>query len=280
LYIRAPKVLGDHGSKIGKTLQTRATTKRIPATSYLRTCIPARPWRASILDPIERQVPTFPSGPHPPIRPDATNERTPGSRNPMTCTHERAWGTPIFEPTERGPSVNIGATRNQERWLLAAIQTLLRCQRSFFNQLDGQSSDEKENPDSELVQALRKTRTGTEEEKREIRRWALNQHITEVLHEVRGPRDRRQILHSQMMTLLSIEDDDGGDNMWVLEGFDQFMAAIEQQDAEIAKLEKAESHRQLERVAAAAWREQHAKDQRDNRGRWAQRWRAPPEKRW
>jgi hypothetical protein len=198
----------------------------------------------------------------------------------MTCNHERAWGAPIFEPIERGPSINIGTTRTQERWLVAAMQTLLRCQRSFFNQLDGQSGDENENPDSELVQALRQTRTGTEEEKREIRRWALNQHITEVLHEVRGARDRRQILHSQMMTLLSIEDDDGGDNMWVLEGFDQFMTAIEQQDAEIAKLGKAESHRLLERVAAAGWREQHAKDQRATRGRRAQRGKAPQGRGW
>jgi len=180
-------------------------------------------------------------------KPGATRKRSPPRlRDPTTSAAQRVGPTHL---NPREPRFPTNAQRPQEQWLEEAKQNLLRCQRQFFNQVY-----DLENVEKELGQALRDTRTGTEEEKREIRRWALDQHIAEVLRRYRDPERRRDILDSQMLALLSVQNDDGGDNMWVLMGFEQFHTAIEEQKTEIASLEKARAQRdrdrERERVAA------------------------------
>lgn len=168
----------------------------------------------------------------------------------MTDASDRA-GRPLpSNPTEQR-QLSTGRRPIYNPWLAEAKQTLLRCQRDFFSQVDGHGPTEgNKDVDKEMQQALLKTRTNTpRQQKMEIRRWALDQHIAEVLHKVRDPEEGKKILHNQMMALLSFRDADGGDNMWASQGFERFSCAIDKQESEMANLREAQSQREHGRVA-------------------------------
>lgn len=133
--------------------------------------------------------------------------------------------------------------RNYDPWLAEAKQSLLRCQADFFNRVEGRKSVNKtKDVDEALKQALAKTRANmTRDEKREIRKWAIDQHIAEVLQIGSHAIERHQMLNRHMLGLLSVRDDDGGDNMYVLQGFERFPLAIQSQESEIRNLEQGDS---------------------------------------
>jgi hypothetical protein len=152
-----------------------------------------------------------------------------------------------FIPAGRLPSPPR-RDRGDDRWVAGAKQVLLRCQREFFNQVDGQGpAVGKKDVEKELQQALLHTRSNTpREQKKEIRRWAMNQHIAEVETKVKDPEERKTILHNHMTALFSVRDDDGGDSMWALQGLQQFSCAIEKQEAILADMRGTGSQRQLQ----------------------------------
>jgi hypothetical protein len=129
-----------------------------------------------------------------------------------------------------------------------AVENLLRCQREYFDQLE--HPDLTQDVHGRLDLALRMTGTGPIEAKRMIRKWALHHHITEVLQKVRDPAQRQKVLHEQRTALVMFPHDDGGDNMWILEGFKLFCAVIDKVGLELAALDAAQSQRERRRVAA------------------------------
>ncbi|KAF7509082.1 hypothetical protein GJ744_008477 [Endocarpon pusillum] len=133
--------------------------------------------------------------------------------------------------------------RSYDPWLDEAKRNLLRRQADFFNRVDGRRPfNHTRDVDKELKQALINTSVNTtKEEKREIRRWAIHHHIIELMKICRHPRERRKMLDRHLQALLSVQDDDGGDNMWVLQGVAQFSLALEKQDMEIINLEQGDS---------------------------------------
>jgi len=174
-------------------------------------------------------------------------QNSPRSKGPETDVLDRGGQPRPFIPSDKLPSPPRW-DRGDDRWVTAAKQVLVRCQREFFNQVDGQRSvDGKKDVEKELQQALLHTRRNTpREQKKEIRRWAIDQHISEVETKVQDPEERRNSLHRHMSALLSVQDDDGGDNMWALHGIQQFSSAIEKQDAILANMRGPGSQRQLQ----------------------------------
>lgn len=187
------------------------------------------------------------SNPQRPVRPTTPNQYSPRPRGPGSDALNRAG-----QPRPSVPSSNLPSPprwdRGDDRWVAGAKQVLLRCQRDFFNQVGGQRTvDEKKDVEKELRQALLHTRSNTpREQKKEIRRWAMDQHISEVETLVMDPEQRKNILHSHMSALVSVRDDDGGDNMWALHGLQQFSSAIERQDAILANMRGPGSQRQFQ----------------------------------
>lgn len=143
--------------------------------------------------------------------------------------------------------------RGYDPWLDEAKRNLLRRQADFFNRVDGRRPfNHTEDIDRELKQALINTSVNmTKEEKREIRRWAISHHLTELRKLFRHPRERRKILDRHLQALLSVQDDDGGDNMWVLQGVAQFSLALEKQDIDIMNLEQGDSQADGHAMATA-----------------------------
>ena len=113
-------------------------------------------------------------------------QNSPRSKGPETDVLDRGGQPRPFIPSDKLPSPPRW-DRGDDRWVTAAKQVLVRCQREFFNQVDGQRSvDGKKDVEKELQQALLHTRRNTpREQKKEIRRWAIDQHISEVETKVR-----------------------------------------------------------------------------------------------
>lgn len=194
-----------------------------------------------------------------PRYPLAAQAGAPRNRNlhsgaPGSYAAQHAGEISLLHPAEQYPPANAGQDADPQ--LTAALQNLLQCQADFFNQVVGETpTRDSKDFDTELQQALCNARGNNREEKREIRRWALDFQIAYVLDKIRDPRSRRDALHCQMTTLLSFDDDDGGDNMWVKMGFDKFSDAIQRQEVEIENMESARAHMERERIDAIAPRE-------------------------
>lgn len=156
------------------------------------------------------------------------------NRNLQSQAHWSHAGHSIGGPSYSTPGERHPANTRQDKnpQLTLALRNLLQCQTKFFSQVDADY-------DAELQQVLRNARGRNMQEKREIRRWALDYQIADVLDRIRDPKGRLDVLNRQMTNLLSFADDDGGDNMYVKMGFEIFSDAIMRQEIEFEPLESA-----------------------------------------
>ncbi|ERF72389.1 hypothetical protein EPUS_07551 [Endocarpon pusillum Z07020] len=170
-----------------------------------------------------------------------TSRRRSRSRDPSSGASE--YPRPPSHPNRIPHIFELPRRRSYDPWLDEAKRNLLRRQADFFNRVDGRRPfNHTKDVDKELKQALINTSVNmTKEEKREIRRWAIHHHITELMKIFRYPRERRKMLDRHLKALLSVQDDDGGDNMWALQGVAQFSLALEKLDLEIINLEQGDS---------------------------------------
>lgn len=149
-----------------------------------------------------------------------------------TSSHDRRTGAserrrrPLHSNSTQ-EEFDLPRRQNYDPWLAEAKRTLLRRQADFFNRAEGRGPvNNTKNIDEELKQALRNTRANvTRAEKREIRRWAIEHHIHEVLQKTKHPMEGREMLDRHMKALMSLRDDDGGDSMYLLQGLSQFSLA-------------------------------------------------------